>query len=70
VRSHEGEFEKGDVVEICDPKNRCFARGLTNYSSDEIEKIKGCQSADIPTILGEDRYDEVVHRDNMVVLTT
>jgi glutamate 5-kinase len=65
-----GEFEKGDVVEICDEKGVCFAKGLSNYSSAEVSQIKGRRTADIVEILGENRYDEVVHRDNMVVLET
>jgi len=63
-----GQFEKGDVVEICDTDGRCFAKGLTNYSAEEVERIRGRQSSEIESVLGEKRYDEVVHRDNLVVL--
>ena len=46
-----------------------FARGLTNYTSDEIERIKGLKSRQIAEILGQCPYEEVIHRDNMVVLS-
>ena len=46
-----------------------IARGLTNFSSDELVLIKGLNTKKIPEVLGVDTYfDEVVHRDNMVVL--
>jgi glutamate 5-kinase len=58
----------GDSVRIADAQHRDIARGLVNYSSDEIERIKGCKSKDIETILGRKDFDEVVHRNNMAVL--
>ncbi len=63
-----GEFGKGDVIEICDEEGVCFAKGLTNYTSEEVDCIKGRRSSEIAELLGENRYDEIVHRDNMVVL--
>jgi glutamate 5-kinase len=44
------------------------ARGLVNYSSADIDRIKGCKSANIQAILGRKDFDEVVHRDNLVLL--
>ena len=65
----EGTFSKGDIVSICKgEKGVIFARGLTNYSFEEIEKIKGRSTSDIAKILGYKLYDEVIHRDNMVIL--
>src|SRR3990172_6827493 len=65
----EGAFSKGDIVSVCKRENRTiFARGLTNYSSQEIEKIKGCSTSHIAKVLGYKLYDEVIHRDNMVIL--
>ncbi len=64
----EGRFQMGDSVRIADAQHRDIARGLVNYSSDEIERIKGCKSKDIETILGRKDFDEVVHRNNMAVL--
>ncbi len=65
----EGTFGKGDIVSVCKREDRTiFARGLTNYSSEEIEKIKGCSTSHIAKVLGYKLYDEVIHRDNMVIL--
>jgi len=65
----EGAFDKGDIVSVCKKEDRgIFARGLTNYSSQEIEKIKGCSTSGIAKVLGYKLYDEVIHRDNMVIL--
>jgi glutamate 5-kinase len=62
-----GQFDKGDVVAIWNADRVEFARGLTNYSSDEIRRIKGLRSDEIAGALGHHPYDEVIHRDNMVV---
>lgn len=63
----EGEFERRSAVQLCDEQGREIARGIVNYSFTELNKILGHQSEDIPTILGYDRGDTVVHRDNMVI---
>lgn len=63
----EGTFEAGNVVGLWGPKGIEFARGMVNYSSDEIVKIMGKNTQDILTILGHKDYDEVIHRDNLVV---
>ncbi len=63
-----GEFEKGDAVSILDEKGREIARGLTHYSSRECVKIAGCSSQEIAQKIGSKNYDEVVHRDNIVLL--
>jgi glutamate 5-kinase len=63
-----GAFERGDTVSIIDDRNKEIARGLTNYSADEIVKIKGLHSSRIAEVLGHKDYDEVVHRDHLVVL--
>jgi glutamate 5-kinase len=62
-----GDFRTGGIVSITDVKKNEFARGLTNYSSEEIKKIKGLKSALIEQALGYRYYDEVIHRDNLVV---
>jgi len=65
----DGKFRTGDMVSICDLQGKEVARGFVYYSSEEIEKIKGRKSSEIPSILGEDKgYEEVIHRDNMVIL--
>lgn len=63
-----GTFAAGDTVSILDSQSREFARGLTNYSSNELSRIKGYRSDQIKAILGYKYYDEVVHRDNLVIL--
>ncbi len=63
-----GDFASGEVISIEGPKNREIARGVANYSSDEISKIKGLKSSRFKSILGYEGHDEVVHKDNLVIL--
>jgi glutamate 5-kinase len=63
----EGKFEPGDVVEIRDASGKPIARGLTNYASADVERIRGKKTPDVRALLAEAAYDEVVHRDNLVV---
>lgn len=62
-----GNFQKGDLVILCDERGREVARGLSNYSAAEVEKIKGLNSGGIAEVLGHRPYIEVVHRDNLAV---
>lgn len=64
----EGEFKKGDVVEICDRKKTPLAKGLVNFSSENCQRIMGMKTPQIVRALGDLDYPEVVHRDNLVVL--
>ena len=67
----EDEFMRGDPVSIIDARSVEFARGITNYSSAEIKKIKGVQSKEIEQILGRKDYgygEVVVYRGNLVLL--
>lgn len=68
IVSLSGNFAAGDMVSVLDSKNCEFARGLINYSSEELNKIKGESSSRIEAILGYKYYDEVIHRNNLVVL--
>lgn len=63
----QGEFGEGELVSICDIEGQEFARGLVNYSSEELDLIKGLHTKDIENILGHKHYDETIHRDNLVV---
>jgi glutamate 5-kinase len=64
-----GRFGIGSNISIQNEDEKELARGLSNFSSDEIEKIKGLNTKKIPQVLGTDLYfDEIVHRDNMVIL--
>jgi glutamate 5-kinase len=67
VVAAEGQFHKGDVVGLRGPDGLEFARGLTNYSAEEIQRIKGLKTRQIAQVLGDCPYDEIIHRDNMVV---
>lgn len=63
-----GDFQTGSTVSVIDKEGRELARGLVHYASDELDKIKGCKSGDIANILGHKNYDEVIHRDDLVIL--
>jgi glutamate 5-kinase len=63
-----GTFEKGDPVRIVDPDGAEIGRALVNYPSDEVVRILGRKSGEIVKILGCCEYDEVVHRDNLVLI--
>ena len=68
VREVSGNFKNGDTVTIRTIGGETIARGLVNYSSDEINLIKSCKSSEISARLGVKRFDEVIHRDNLVLL--
>ena len=69
VKSIKGTFAMGSVVAIQDEDGNELARGLCNFSSEELDKIRGLNTKKIPEILGSDAvFDEVVHRDNLVVM--
>jgi glutamate 5-kinase len=64
----EGAFGKGDVVSICNADGIEFARGLSNYSSADAERLRGLNSEQIARVVGKLPYVELVHRDNLVVV--
>lgn len=64
----EGEFLAGSTVRVIDKDAHELARGLVHYSSAELAQIKGCKSAEIADILGHKNFDEVIHRDDLVIL--
>ena len=63
-----GDFQSGSTVSVIDKEGHELARGLVHYTAAELEKIKGCKSSDIEGILGHKNYDEVIHRDDLVIL--
>jgi glutamate 5-kinase len=67
VVGSEGTFRKGDVVSIRDAGGAEFARGLSNYSADDVLKIKGLKTEQIAAVLGHCPHDELIHRDNMAL---
>jgi glutamate 5-kinase len=64
----EGTFRAGECVNCTDLKGTVFARGLIKYSSADLEKIKGLKTSQITSVLGRKDYDEVIHRDDLVLL--
>jgi len=63
-----GHFNKGDVVALCDREGHEFARGLTNYAAGDAQRIVGLRTEQIGEVLGSVPYEEIVHRDNLVVI--
>ena len=63
----EGRFAKGDIVALRGRGGAEIARGLTNYGHEDLARIKGLRTNQIAEVLGECPYEEVIHRDNMVV---
>ncbi len=63
-----GNFDSGDSVSCMDSKENEFCRGLVNYNSGDLKKIMGKHTSKIEKLLGFKVYDEVIHRDNLVIL--
>ncbi len=68
VRTSSGAFKAGDMVSIVDSRGDVIARGLINYSAAELGAIQGKRTDRIAAELGRKAFDEVVHRDNLVLL--
>jgi glutamate 5-kinase len=68
ITAVEGDFEMGNTISIVSASGRELARGITNYSSDDVSKIKGAHTHEICDLLGSKPFDEIVHRDNLVLL--
>jgi glutamate 5-kinase len=63
----EGDFVSGDAVSCADSAGNTIARGLVNYSAEEMRRIKGLKSSQIEQALGYKDYDEAIHRDNLAI---
>ncbi|MBX7104134.1 MAG: glutamate 5-kinase [Gemmataceae bacterium] len=63
-----GDFRKGDVVAVCDAAGGEYARGLCNYSADDAGRLCGLRTDQIAEALGAAPYEELIHRDNLVVI--
>lgn len=63
----DGEFREGDMVGCLDPDGTAFAKGLVNYKASDIRKVMGLKTSQIRKRLGHKHYDEVIHRDNLVI---
>ena len=62
-----GSFTAGDLIEVRDIDGRVFARGLTNYAAHEVRRVQGMRSEQFEEILGYRGFEEIIHRDNLVV---
>jgi glutamate 5-kinase len=63
-----GSFERGDTIQVLNALGRDIARGIVNYDSDDLARICRHQSSEIETLLGYTYGDEVIHRNNLVLL--
>jgi glutamate 5-kinase len=68
VRAVEGQFGIGDPVDIAVERGRPFARGLAGYGAEEVRRIAGLKTSEIERALGYKYLDEIVHRDDLVVI--
>jgi glutamate 5-kinase len=68
IKDVKGKFSHGDIISIADASWHEIGRGITTYSSEEVVKIKGKNSADAKKVLEVLPSDEVVHRNNMVII--
>jgi glutamate 5-kinase len=62
-----GGFGPGATVAVIDPGGKEIARGLINYSAEQLDRIKGLKTSQIARVLGDKPYDEVIHRNNMTL---
>lgn len=63
-----GEFDRGDMIAVVDQNGQKIACGLAAYAADEARRIAGHQSDEIETLLGWQGADELIHRDDLVLL--
>jgi glutamate 5-kinase len=64
----EGHFNIGDCISCINKEGEKIAKGLTNYASKDLEQIKGRKTSEIEKVLGYKYSDEVIHRDNLVII--
>ncbi|HEY1406286.1 MAG TPA: PUA domain-containing protein, partial [Spirochaetota bacterium] len=67
VTSSIGAFAQGDAVSIHNKSGKEIGRGISNYTSEEIDKIKGMKTSEIRKLFDDTFYEEVIHRDNMII---
>ena len=68
IRQVQGDFGGGDCVSLLDPDGTEFGRGLVNYPAADVLKVMGRRSTEISGVLGYKVADEIIHRDNFVLL--
>ena len=62
-----GAFTSGDLIEVRDEDGQVFARGLTNYAAGEVRRVQGLRSEQFEEVLGYRGFEEIIHRDNLVI---
>ncbi|MCO6450704.1 MAG: glutamate 5-kinase [Caldilineales bacterium] len=68
VAAVEGDFDRGDTISLYNPQGREIARGLSNYNAAEVRRLQGCHSSEIETRLGYQYGEEVIHRNDLILL--
>jgi glutamate 5-kinase len=68
VTACDGDFDVGDAVAVRDAKGASIAKGLVNYSASDLRRILGKRTEEIDKVLGYRSFDEIIHRDNLVLL--
>ena len=69
IKTVYGEFLRGDVVSCLNESGKEIARGIVNYSSGEVRQIAGLQSEELGSVLGIVGHPEVIHKDNLVLVS-
>lgn len=62
-----GSFEFGNALTLIDGEGKEIGRGLVNYNSRDLEKIKGMKTSAVRSLMGESYYEEVIHRDDLII---
>ena len=70
VENVEGNFQKGDVIQCKNTSNECIAKGIVNYSSGDVMKMKGMTMNDIKNEYGDEFNKELIHIDNLIIIET
>ena len=68
IAASKGDFSLGDAVDIADKDGCVFAKGLINFSADELNQIKGLKSSEVSSVLSDEASEEAIHRDCLVIL--
>ena len=69
IESVEGDFERGDLVDIFDSRGNRWGSGISNYNSREVDAVKKMHSRKIVSLLGHDYGAEIIHRNNLVMMS-
>jgi len=70
IKAVDGVFERGDAVSVVDDRGEEIARGLSGYGAEDLRRIQGCRSDQVPIVLDVDAADPAVHRDDLVLTSS